>query len=167
MAWSSRRCTTRPATSRPLTHPLARVREIAADDSLQSPLMGQLATVGGNPPVFSLPIPDPMEGKTALIASTQTAFVTALIAGSGAYVALTGSPAQQAVELTLLTNAGWHEPPQAPAPAPDVAGRFGTTPLIWTARPPHDRGAAICAAVITATGIFAAAIRGGRDSAGD
>jgi hypothetical protein len=108
-----------------------RVQEIATRGGLQSPLMGAVATVSGSPPVFSIPIPDPMEGKTAVTASTQTAFVTAFIAGSGAYVELTGTPAQQAVELALLTKSGWHEPPHAPAPAADVAAaasKFGSMP---------------------------------------
>lgn len=42
-----------------------------------------------------------------------------------------------------------------------------TTPLVWPDRPPHDRGAAICAAVVFATGIIATAVRGSRDSAQD
>lgn len=39
-----------------------------------------------------------------------------------------------------------------------------TTPWIWPARPPHDRGAAICAAVVLAAGIAAVTFLGARDS---
>jgi hypothetical protein len=35
-----------------------------------------------------------------------------------------------------------------------------TTPWIWPARPPHDRGAAICAAVVFAAGITVTTVRG-------
>jgi hypothetical protein len=42
-----------------------------------------------------------------------------------------------------------------------------TTPLIWAARPPHDRGAAMCAALVFAAGIAATALFGARDSARD
>ncbi len=41
------------------------------------------------------------------------------------------------------------------------------TPLIWPGRPPHDRGAAICAAAVFAAGLIAVAVRGSRDSAQD
>jgi hypothetical protein len=40
-----------------------------------------------------------------------------------------------------------------------------TTPWIWPARPPHDRGAAICAALVFVAGIVAITVRGARDSA--
>jgi hypothetical protein len=40
-----------------------------------------------------------------------------------------------------------------------------TTPWVWPARPPHDRGAAICAALVFAAGITVIAVRGARDSA--
>jgi hypothetical protein len=39
------------------------------------------------------------------------------------------------------------------------------TPWTWPARPPHDRGAAICAAVVFAAGIVVTTVRGARDSA--
>lgn len=39
-----------------------------------------------------------------------------------------------------------------------------TTPWIWPARPPHDRGAAICAALVLAAGIAAVIFLGVRDS---
>ncbi len=43
-------------------------------------------------------------------------------------------------------------------------GAGWTTPWIWPARPPHDRGAAICAAVVFAAGIAVVTVRGARDS---
>ena len=39
-----------------------------------------------------------------------------------------------------------------------------TTPWIWPARPPHDLGAALCAAVVFAAGIAAVTWRGTRES---
>jgi len=43
-------------------------------------------------------------------------------------------------------------------------GAGWTTPWIWPARPPHDRGAAICAALVFAAGLALITIRGARDS---
>ena len=40
-----------------------------------------------------------------------------------------------------------------------------TTPWVWPARPPHDLGAAICAAAVFVAGLAAAAWRGSRDEA--
>jgi hypothetical protein len=40
-----------------------------------------------------------------------------------------------------------------------------TTPWIWPARPPHDHGAAICAAVVFAAALAVITLRGARDSA--
>jgi hypothetical protein len=37
------------------------------------------------------------------------------------------------------------------------------TPWIWPARPPHDLGAAICAALVFTTGIVVISVRGARD----
>jgi hypothetical protein len=42
-----------------------------------------------------------------------------------------------------------------------------TSPWTWPARPPHDRGAAICAALVFAAGITITAVRGARDSVSD
>ena len=42
-----------------------------------------------------------------------------------------------------------------------------TTPWLWPARPPHDLGAAICAALVLATGIAVITIRGARDPIGE
>jgi hypothetical protein len=44
-------------------------------------------------------------------------------------------------------------------------GGHPTTPWVWAARPPHDRGAAICAALVFAAGITVITVRGARDSA--
>jgi hypothetical protein len=51
-----------------------------------------------------------------------------------------------------------------------IVAEFGitagwTTPWLWPARPPSDRGAAICAAVVCAAGLAVAAARGPRDTA--
>ena len=45
---------------------------------------------------------------------------------------------------------------------PALAGNW-TTPWIWPARPPHDRGAAICAALVFAAGVAVITVRGARD----
>jgi hypothetical protein len=45
---------------------------------------------------------------------------------------------------------------------PALSGNW-TTPWIWSARPPHDRGAAICAAVVFAAGVAVTTVRGARD----
>jgi hypothetical protein len=37
-----------------------------------------------------------------------------------------------------------------------------TTPWIWPARPPHDRGAAVCAALVFAAGLAVLTARGAR-----
>jgi hypothetical protein len=44
-----------------------------------------------------------------------------------------------------------------------LAGHW-TTPWTWPARPPHDRGAAICAALVFAAGLAAVTLRGARDA---
>jgi hypothetical protein len=41
------------------------------------------------------------------------------------------------------------------------------TPWVWAARPPHDRGAAVCAALTLAAGLAVTTIRGARDSASE
>jgi hypothetical protein len=40
-----------------------------------------------------------------------------------------------------------------------------TIPWIWPARPPHDRGAALCAALVFATGVVVIMVHGARDTA--
>jgi hypothetical protein len=47
---------------------------------------------------------------------------------------------------------------------PALAGNW-TTPWAWPARPPHDRGAAICAGLVFAAGLAAFTLRGARDGA--
>ena len=42
--------------------------------------------------------------------------------------------------------------------------RSSATPWIWPARPPHDRGAAICACLVIAAGLLLITVRGPRDS---
>ena len=42
-----------------------------------------------------------------------------------------------------------------------------TTPWIWPARPPHDVGAVICAAVVFTIGIAVTSVRGAHDPAGE
>jgi hypothetical protein len=43
-----------------------------------------------------------------------------------------------------------------------------TTPWMWPGRPPHDRGAATCAAAVFAAGLMVVTVRGARDrAAGD
>jgi hypothetical protein len=39
-----------------------------------------------------------------------------------------------------------------------------TTPWVWPARPPHDRGAALCAALVLAAGVVVITVRGARDT---
>lgn len=45
---------------------------------------------------------------------------------------------------------------------PTLTGTW-TTPWIWPDRPPHDRGAAICATAVFVAGIIVITIRGARD----
>jgi hypothetical protein len=47
---------------------------------------------------------------------------------------------------------------------PALSGQWAT-PWVWPARPPHDRGAAICAALVFAAGLAAVTLRGARDAA--
>jgi hypothetical protein len=42
-----------------------------------------------------------------------------------------------------------------------------TTPWIWSARLPHDRGAAICAALVVAVALLLITVRGPRESGGE
>jgi hypothetical protein len=53
-----------------------------------------------------------------------------------------------------------------------VIGQFGlvggwTTPWVWPARPPLDRGAAICAGLVFAAGLAVITVRGARDRIGE
>jgi len=47
-----------------------------------------------------------------------------------------------------------------------AVAREWSTPWIWPGRPPHDLGAALCAALVFALGAAVTAIRGARDQAG-
>ncbi len=72
-----------------------------------------------------------MLGAAAFIDSIRTDFVTTYIAGSGAYVLATGTPAQQAVEMALLKAAGVQKPPHVPPPPAAIsaaASRFAALP---------------------------------------
>jgi hypothetical protein len=42
-----------------------------------------------------------------------------------------------------------------------------TTPWVWPTRPPHDRGAAICACLVLAAGLVLITVRGPREPGGD
>jgi len=75
---------------------------------------------------------------------TGIALLTAAVLGGG--LAWIGPMAYLAVTLPALTE-NW------------------TTPWIWPARPPHDRGAAICAALVFAGGVAVITVRGARDRA--
>jgi hypothetical protein len=44
-------------------------------------------------------------------------------------------------------------------------GQGWTTPWAWPGRPPHDRGAALCAALVFVSGTAVITLRGARDSA--
>jgi len=74
---------------------------------------------------------------------TGIALLTAAVLGGG--LAWIGPIAYLAVTLPALTG-HW------------------ATPWIWPARPPHDRGAAICAALVFAAGVAVIMVRGARDS---
>ena len=73
---------------------------------------------------------------------TGIALLTAAVLGGA--LAWTGPMAYLAVTLPALTG-NW------------------TTPWIWPARPPPDRGAAICAALVFAAGVAVITVRGARD----
>jgi len=73
---------------------------------------------------------------------TGIALLTAAVLGGG--LAWIGPMAYLAVTLPALSG-NW------------------TTPWIWPARPPHDRGAAICAALVFAAGVAVITVRGARD----
>jgi hypothetical protein len=45
--------------------------------------------------------------------------------------------------------------------------RAWTTPWAWPGRPPHDLGAALCAALVFAAGTVVSTVRGARDSVGE
>lgn len=111
----------------------AQVQQVAGSQTLPGPLMGSLATLGGNPATFGLPVPQPGGGLSESGFSDAIAndFITTYIAGSGAYAVTTGTPAQQAVETALLSLVGVQRPADAPPLPPDVAAaaqRFAALP---------------------------------------
>ena len=59
---------------------------------------------------------------------------------------------------------GWTGPMAYWLATESVLAAHWTTPWIWPARPPHDRGAAICAGLVFAAGIAAVTLLGARDS---
>jgi hypothetical protein len=59
---------------------------------------------------------------------------------------------------------GWTGPMAYWLATESVLAAHWTTPWIWPARPPHDRGGAICAALVAAAGIAAVTLLGARDS---
>jgi hypothetical protein len=59
---------------------------------------------------------------------------------------------------------GWAGPMAYWLVTESVLAAHWTTPWIWPARPPHDRGAAICAAIVLAAGIAAVTFLGVRGS---
>ena len=77
---------------------------------------------------------------------TGLALLTAVLAGGA--LAWIGPVAYLGITMPALSG-GW------------------TTPWTWPARPPHDRGAAICAALIFAAGLMLVTVRGARDSPRD
>ncbi len=59
---------------------------------------------------------------------------------------------------------GWTGPMAYWLATESVLAAHWTTPWIWPARPPHDRGAAICATLVLAAGLTAITLLGARDS---
>ncbi len=110
----------------------------------------------------------------AAVALTAAAF-GALAAGAAGGVLPGGTPAmlRNLAGMTgtgLLSAAalggafGWTGPMAYWLTTESVLAAHWTTPWIWPARPPHDRGAAICAALVLAAGIAAVTLLGARDS---
>jgi len=110
---------------------------LAAAVALTALAFGALATGAGG---GALP-----GGTLALLRNltgmTGTGLLSAAFVG-GAF-AWTGPMAYWLVTESVLA-AGW------------------TTPWIWPARPPHDRGAAVCAALVFAAGLTLITVRGAR-----
>jgi hypothetical protein len=77
---------------------------------------------------------------------TGIALLAAAVVGGG--LAFVGPVGYLGVSLTAVTQS-W------------------TTPWAWPARPPHDHGAAICAAAVFAAGVLVITIRGARESVRD
>jgi hypothetical protein len=71
--------------------------------------------------------------------------------------------------LATVTGAGlaWTGPVAYMVVAQYAILESWTTPLVWPTRPPHDRGGAVCAALVFAAGLVAVTVRGARDSSRD
>jgi hypothetical protein len=76
---------------------------------------------------------------------------------------LTGMTGTGLLSAAVLGGAfGWTGPMAYWLVTESVLAAGWTTPWIWPARPPHDRGAAVCAAVVFAAGLTAITVRGAR-----
>jgi hypothetical protein len=95
------------------------VQQVPITDLVTNRPAGGVGAIGGNPPVFYLPMPDP--SSRVFSDNVRTDLVTTYIAGSGDYVSLVGTPAQQAVEMGLLMAAGVQEPPRGTRQPPPEA----------------------------------------------
>lgn len=62
---------------------------------------------------------------------------------------------------------GWTAPMAYLLVTETALAKAWTTPWIWPGRPPHDRGAAICAGLVLAAGLGVITVRGARDAARD
>ena len=116
------------------------------------------------------------------LALTSAAAAALAVAGTGAHLA--GGPLDVLRNLAGMTGIGllcaaalggrlaWIGPTGYL-----VVGVYGlytqwhgpalTTPWIWPARPPHDLGAALCAALVFTIGMAVITVRGARDPAGE
>jgi hypothetical protein len=142
-------------------------------------------------PLAARPAVAPLRLAWLYLLSRRAPAALGLLAGLGAllWAALHwqwnvagGAAAQQLIPLTIETGAAaviavtTHGPFGDPERATgrwlpwlrlateSVLAAHWTTPWIWPARPPHDRGAAICAALVLAAGIAAVTLLGARDS---
>jgi hypothetical protein len=78
---------------------------------------------------------------------------------------LTGMTGTGLLSAAVLGGAfGWTGPMAYWLATESVLAAGWTTPWIWPARPPHDRGAAICAALVFAAGTAAVTLLGARDA---
>jgi hypothetical protein len=108
----------------------------------------------------------------AAVALTGLAFgALAAAAGGGALPGgtlallrnLTGMTGTGLLSAAVLGGAfGWTGPMAYWLATESVLAAGWTTPWIWPARPPHDRGAAICAALVFAAGLTVVTVRGAR-----
>ena len=113
-------------------------------------------------------------------AVTLTALASGALAAAGTGMPLAGGFADIVRNVAGLTGIGLLCATLLGAPlawtgplAYMVAGAYGlytdwhppvlSTPWLWPARPPHDAGGALCAAVVFAAGLAAIALRGARE----